>query len=217
MWALVQDGKVVAVYKTPKAITIGGIQHPRTIFNYWSAAQLKAIGIYSYLQKDANPDARYYDGGTSSTAIDNSAGTVTVTYTNSLKTLGDTKYDSDDKTNGYIPDGKDVGDVKALGLKNRKIEEIKNKAAGLLDSSDWYVIRKAEAGTAIPSAVSTYRTAVRANSAIMEAKVSAISDTTNTTNMNAFIALETDEYNEDGSIKKVAHLNMWPDVPEILE
>ena len=217
MWALVQDGKVVAVYKSPRPVNIGGINHPRTIFNYWSAAQLKAIGIYSYTEVNSNPDNDYYNSGSPSTKIDDSAGTVTVTYTNTLKNLGDTLFTEDDKSNGLIPSDKDVGDVMTVGLKNQAIAKIKGQAGGLLQSSDWYVTRKAEAGTAIPSAVATYRTAVRANTAIMEAKVKAISDTTNQTNMNAFIALKTDTYKEDGTIETLGHLNNWPEIPEILE
>ena len=217
MWALVQDGKVVAVYKSPRPVNIGGINHPRTIFNYWSAAQLKAIGLYSYIEKNVNPDGEYYNLGGSSTAIDDSAGTVTVTYTNTLRLLGDTLYTEDDKSKGLIPDERDVGDVSQIGLKNKQINTIKSQAKSLLQSSDWYVTRKAEAGTAIPSDVATYRAAVRTASATMENKVKAISDTTNETNMNAFIALKTDTYKEDGTIDKVADLNNWPTRPEILD
>ena len=217
MWALVQGGKVVAVYKTPRAVNIGGINHPRTIFNYWSSAQLKAIGIYSYIEVNSNPNSNYYHGGTSETAIDDAKATVTVTYTNTYRNLGDILYTEDDKTKGIIPSDKDVGDVANIGLKNQEIAKIKTIAGSLLQNSDWYVTRKAEAGTAIPSAVATYRTAVRANTAIMEAKVNAISDTTNQTNMDAFIALKTDTYKEDGSIETLGHLNNWPEIPEILE
>lgn len=217
MWALVQDGKVVAVYKTPRPVNIGGINHPRTIFNYWSAAQLKAIGLYSYIEKNVNPEGQYYNLGGSELAIDNSAGTVTKTFTNTLRNLGDTLYTEDDKSNNQIPEGRDVGDVSSPGLKTLEIKKIKGQAGSLLQSSDWYVTRKAEAGTAIPSAVATYRTAVRANTAIMEAKVNAISDTTNQTNMNAFIALKTDTYHANGDINTVGHLNNWPTRPEILD
>ena len=217
MWALVQSGSVVAVYKTPRAVNIGGINHPRTIFNFWSAAQLKAIGLYSYTEVNANPNNNYYDAGTSKTVINDSAGTVTKTYTNTLKNLGDEKFTEDDKTNGLIPSDKNVGDVKSEGLKTQEIRKIKNQASSALQSSDWYVTRKAEAGTAIPSAVATYRTAVRANTAIMEAKVNAISDTTNQTNMDAFIVLKTDTYKEDGTVETIAHLNNWPTRPEILD
>ena len=216
MWALVQDGKVVAMYKTPRAVNIGGINHPRTIFNYWSSAQLKAIGIYSYIEVNASPNGNYYNSGTSKTVIDDAKATVTKTFTNTLKNLGDTLYTEDDKSKGNIPTGKDVGDVANLGLKNLEIEKIKTIAGGLLQSSDWYVTRKAEAGTAIPSDIATYRTAVRTASGTMEAKVKAISDTTNQTNMDAFIALKSDTYKEDGSIDKIADLNNWPTRPEIL-
>ena len=217
MWALVESGKVVAVYKSPRPVNIGGINHPRTIFNFWSPAQLKAIGIYSYTEENVNPDGQYYNLGGSSTAIDDSAGTVTVTYTNTLRLLADTLYTEDDKSKGLIPDERDVGDVSQIGLKNKQINTIKSQAKSLLQSSDWYVTRKAEAGTAIPSAVATYRTAVRANTAIMEAKVKAISDTTNQTNMNAFIALKTDTFHANGDINTVGHLNNWPTRPDILD
>ena len=217
MWALVQDGKVVAVYKTPRAVNIGGINHPRTIFNYWSSAQLKAIGIYSYIEVNSNPNSNFYNSGSPSTKIDDAKATVTVTYTNTLKNLGDTLWSEDDKSKGFIPSDKDVGDVASLGLKNLEIERIKTTAASLLQSSDWYVTRKAEAGTAIPSDIATYRTAVRTTSGTMETKVKAISDTTNQTNMDAFIALKSDTFKEDGSIDKIADLNNWPTRPEILD
>lgn len=217
MWALVQSGSVVAVYKTPRAVNIGGINHPRTIFNYWSAAQLKAIGIYSYSEENSNPDSRYYNSGTSKIVIDDSKGTVVKTYTNSLRNLADTKYTEDDKSKGQIPEHSDVGDIASEGLKTLAIKNIKSTAAGLLQSSDWYVTRKAEAGTAIPSAVTTYRTAVRTATATMEGKVNAISDTTNQTNMDAFIALKTNTYKEDGTVDKIADLNNWPTIPDILE
>jgi hypothetical protein len=42
MWALVESGSVTAVYTRPKAITLNGIQHPRSIFTRWSAAELQS-------------------------------------------------------------------------------------------------------------------------------------------------------------------------------
>ena len=54
----------------------------------------------------------------------------------------------------------------------------KTSANGRLQATDWYVTRKAEAGTAIPSDVSTYRTAVRTSSKTIEDKINACSDLT---------------------------------------
>ena len=85
MWALVESGSVTAVYTRPKAITIGGIQHPRSIFTRWSAAELQAIGIYSYSEEGASVDSRFYKQGGSSVVVDDAAGTVTKTYTHMLK------------------------------------------------------------------------------------------------------------------------------------
>ena len=44
----------------------------------------------------------------------------------------------------------------------------------LLAQSDWYVTRKAEAGTEIPADVTTYRTAVRTVSGQREAQIAAV-------------------------------------------
>ena len=61
------------------------------------------------------------------------------------------------------------------GLKSIHVARIKSQAAGLLQSTDWYVIRNAESGTAIPANVSTYRASVRSKSNDMEALINAVS------------------------------------------
>ena len=53
--------------------------------------------------------------------------------------------------------GTDVAQARA-----RRIREIKREARGLMaEHTDWYVIRKAETGTAIPASIQTYRAALR--------------------------------------------------------
>jgi len=47
----------------------------------------------------------------------------------------------------------------------------------LLASYDWYVVRKAEKSTAIPSAISTFRDAVRTACDTREKEIDACSDT----------------------------------------
>ena len=61
------------------------------------------------------------------------------------------------------------------GLKSQKKENIKQQASSLLTANDWYVMRKADAGTAVPSAVTTYRAAVRTKSGEMETLIDACS------------------------------------------
>ncbi len=70
-----------------------------------------------------------------------------------------------------------------LGLKSIWIAQTKTRANSLLASSDWYVTRKAEASTAIPSDISKYRTDVRTATKTIEDKINGCSD------LDAFKAL----------------------------
>ena len=64
-----------------------------------------------------------------------------------------------------------------LGVKSvLKLDE-KATAGSLLAKYDWYVVRKAEKNTAIPSAITTYRDAVRTACDTREKEIDACSDT----------------------------------------
>ena len=69
------------------------------------------------------------------------------------------------------------GDVKTEGLKTILIRQVKNDAERELNKTDWYVTRKAEKNTAIPSAITTHRDAVRTKQASMETAITNASDT----------------------------------------
>ena len=199
MWAMVNNNQVTAIYPRPKAITIDGIQHPAAIFTAWSKAEQTAKGIFEYIEVNANPDGRYYTQGTSETVIDGSAGTVTKTWTPAARDLADKSETIDGET------------VVTLGVKSNEKKRIKVIAAGLLSSSDWMAIRAAEGGTAVPSAVATYRAAVRTKSNSMETAIGNASDTA------AMIALDTSTYHANGSINALATLQDWPEVPDALK
>ena len=199
MWAMVKAGQVTAIYPRPKAITIDGVQHPSTIFSRWSAAEKKAIGLYEYIEVNANPDGRYYTQGNSSTAVDDDAATVTVTYSNVAKDLADKSVTFDGET------------VVTPGVKSNEKIKVKLQAAAHLQGSDWMVIRAAEGGTAVPSDIKTYRAAVRTKSNSMETAIDNASDTA------AMIALDTNTYHANGAINVVATLQDWPEVPDALK
>ena len=55
----------------------------------------------------------------------------------------------------------DGNQVVTKGLKSLWVAKQKEIAASMLAPTDWYVTRKAETDVAIPSEVSTYRSAVR--------------------------------------------------------
>lgn len=90
------------------------------------------------------------------------------------KVLGDTLLvDKDGKAVKDFTTGKQR--VK-LGLKSNWIAQTKTTANSKLSSSDWYVTRKAEASTAIPSDISTYRSAVRTATGTIETAINACDD-----------------------------------------
>ena len=95
--------------------------------------------------------------------------------------------------------------ITTAGLKTNAIAQVKATAAGLLQPTDWYVTRKTEAGTAIPSAVSDYRTAVRTASETIETAI------TNAADHAAFMALYNTPVDADGVPTGNAPINDWPD------
>lgn len=54
--------------------------------------------------------------------------------------------------------------VISRGLKSQWVNQIKETTNRMLEQTDWYVVRKADIGTAIPDAVNAYRAAIRAES-----------------------------------------------------
>jgi hypothetical protein len=74
--------------------------------------------------------------------------------------------------NQYLQDGVQVV---IKGLKSQKISNsLNNKHSGLLAPTDWYVVKANEVeGYTIPTAISTFRTEVRAVSNQQEAQIKA--------------------------------------------
>ena len=70
------------------------------------------------------------------------------------------------------------GSAKALdGVKSRLKAQEKETAGSLLARYDWYVVRKAEKSTAIPTDITTYRDGVRTACDTREKEIDACADT----------------------------------------
>jgi hypothetical protein len=198
MYAIVTDGSISRYINYPKAITIGDVQYPAKIFSLWSKSELNAIGIYEVTFDDSNKkDDNWYNNTNQTFTYNASAGTVTAAYgTATAKAHADTLWTQADSDNGDLPFDKSVGDVKVEGLKTVLIKTIKSQAAGELQNTDWYVVRKADAGTAVPSAITTHRAAVRTKVAEMETAIINAADTP------ALEALYAYTEQEDGSVTR---------------
>ena len=64
--------------------------------------------------------------------------------------------------------------VTSSGLKSRMTAKVKDAANSILSTTDWYVSRKAEKGTAIPTDVETKRDAVRTECNRLEVAIAAV-------------------------------------------
>ena len=177
MFALVEDGSITKFYSGNRGFTLGSNQYSRQVFTLWSEAERNAIGIYTVeMDTSKRKDEQWYINTNVSYAF--AGGKVTGSYGNATaKAHADSTYTNQDKTDGKIPEGKDVGDVKVEGLKTIKIKEVKHQAATILQNTDWYIVRKADAGTAVPSAITTHRAAVRTKAAEQETAITNAADT----------------------------------------
>ena len=179
MYALVTDGSITKYLNGNRGITIGDIQYPQNIFSVWTESQRNAIGIYEVIQNNAKKkDEEYYINTNQTFTYDADAGTVTATYGDATaKAHADTKWTQSEIDAGKAPAGADTDTVAIEGLKTIKIRSVKLQAANILAKTDWYIVRKADANTAIPSAITTYRAAVRTKCAEMETAITNASDT----------------------------------------
>ena len=196
MFALVESGSITKFFSGNQGITIGDKQYPKAIFTLWAKSEREAIGIYEVeMDNSKKKDEQWYINTNVTYAF--GSGKVTGSYGDATaKAHADTLYTSQDKTDGLIPDGKDVGDVKDEGLKTRLIRTVKKQAAGILQDTDWYITRKADAGTAVPSSITNHRAAVRTKAAEQETAITNAADTP------ALETLYTYTEQEDGSVTR---------------
>ena len=116
-----------------------------------------------------------------------------------------------DDVDAVDEDGNPVLDEKGeqiitRGLKWNAIQTVKAQAAGLLQPTDWYIVREQETGDTTPTEVLTYRQAVREASGDIEAAITAC-DT-----HDAFMALYVTPVDADGVPTGNAPINDWPEV-----
>jgi hypothetical protein len=203
MWARIESNKIVEYYDRKQSIVLNNVRYSSQIFTIWTDAQRKDLGILPVVISGTHLDTRFYIEKNHSDAIAGDGNSV-------IRTIGvkeaDRKLENEDAKD---QDGnqlfEDDGVTKRInyGLKHNAIQKVKAQQAGYLSETDWYIIRKADAGTAIPSNIQTWRNAIRADATEIETAI------TNAADMNAFIALYTDTYKADGTVDVVARVNRW--------
>ena len=193
MHALIENNEITKYFNNPKGFTLGEVQYPSDIFMKWSTEEKQAIGIYEVVFDDSNKkDEQWYINTDQSFAF--ADGVVTASYgTATPKAHADSLYTSQDNTDNLIPSDKSVGDVKTEGLKTVLIRTLKQQVANELAKTDWYITRNAEKSTAIPSAISTHRDAVRTKQTEMETAIINAVDTPALETLYAYVNTGTFE------------------------
>ena len=165
MYAKVENNQIV---RANSNLGVFGLSPETTV------AQREAQGVYEVIYDNTNlKDSRYYWNGAESMVFANNA--VTASYAPATEKDVDDKDAVDENGNNVLDS--DGNQVIIKGLKTIFKEEVKAQAKGLLSTSDWYVIRKAEdAESTIPSNIATYRTAVRTRSNEMETQIDGAAD-----------------------------------------
>ena len=179
MYAIITDGSISKIINHPKPLVIGDVQYPARIFSVWTASELAAIGIYKITFDDSKKkDEQWYINTNQTYTYDASAGTVTATYGDATaRAHADTTWTQDEIDDGDAPTGADTDTIKTRGLKYNLIRTVKAQAEGLLNQTDWYITRKTEKNTAIPSNITTWRDGIRTKQAAMETSITNASNT----------------------------------------
>jgi hypothetical protein len=178
MFAVVESGSIVSMPRGNKGIQIGDLKYPASIFSLWTEAERNAIGVYTIEIDNTNKkDEEWYINTNITYAYDSGEDKVTGSYgTATAKKMADTLWTEQDKTDGLIREGEDVGDVATRGLKYLKKEMIDDQCAGLLAPSDWMVIKATETGTTMDSGWKTWRASVRTKCNSMQTQIDNAAD-----------------------------------------
>tara|TARA_R100001509_G_scaffold121892_1_gene75787 strand:- start:23 stop:556 length:534 start_codon:yes stop_codon:yes gene_type:complete len=137
------------------AFSHNDIQYPANWLRLSTAQEKKDLGITEVADAPTY-DSRFYWGDGTTKAIDD--------------------VDAKDEDGNLIKDENGKQKIN-LGVKSVLKAKEKNIAGSLLAKYDWYVVRKAEKSTAIPSTISTYRDGVRTACDTREKEIDACADT----------------------------------------
>ena len=175
------DGKPLAV---DVAFSHNDINYPANWLRLASKTEKEAIGITEEEDPKTYDLRFYWDDGTA-------------------KALDDVNAKDED---GNLLKDKNGNQIVIQGVKSVLKAQEKETAKSLLNKYDWYVVRKAEKDTSIPSAISTFRDGVRTACDTREKEIDACSDTA------ALVTLYGATYDKDGNFEKF-NMTQYPEDP----
>ncbi len=169
MYAIVEDNNITQYINFPKSVVIGDVRYPAKIFQLWSQSEKEAIGIYEIIVDKTNyKDPAYYNNTNSTYTF--ADGQVTESWgTATPKRLNDENA-VDENGDPLLDENGDQ--VVNYGLKTKYKNQFNAQAKGLLEKTDWYVIKATDVESySVPSNITTYRSQVRAKVNSMETDI----------------------------------------------
>jgi hypothetical protein len=196
MWAKLNSGgdTIEEIIVNMKGMSVDGINHPKALFTLWTDAERLAIGIVPVTTSGSHLDTTYYIEKDPTYTIASDKSSV-------IRTIGVKDVDKDLEDVNEVDENGIQNIIR--GLKYNAIQNIKEQQSEYLTKTDWYIIRKADNGTAIPSVIQTWRDAIRTDATRIENAITAV------TTMDQFIALHTSTHNEDFTIDVIAVVQSW--------
>ena len=202
MWARIENNNIVEYYDKKQSLVLNDVRYSSQIFTIWTDEQRKELGIVPIVISGSHLNTKYYIEHNHSDAIAEDGNSV-------IRTIGVKAADHKlEDINAVDVEGNPVLDIDGVqritrGLKSNAIQKVKQQQSSYLTQTDWYIIRKADVGTAIPTAIQTWRDAIRADATRIENAITAVST------MDQFIALHTTTYNEDRTVDQIAITQSW--------
>ena len=202
MWARIENNTIIEYYDRKQSLVLNDVRYSSQIFTIWTDAQRRELGIVPIVISGSHLDTKYYieHNHTDAVAADGNSVIRTIGVKAADRALED--VNEVDEDGNALLDQYGVQMV-TRGLKYNAIQKVKQQQSGYLSRTDWYIIRKADVGTAIPTAIQTFRNAIRADATRIENAITAA------TTMDEFIALHTTTYNEDRTVDQIAITQSW--------
>ena len=151
-----------------RSFTLGDIMYPANWLQKSTEAERTALGI-TWEDDPVRADDRYYwDGDINNPKMLDDR----LEVDENGQPLWEQVLDNSDPLNPVMVDSN--VQMKTLGLKSNMISQVKHTAGTILANTDWYVTRKSEKGTAIPTEVETKRDAVRTECDRLEVAINAV-------------------------------------------
>ena len=161
MYAIIESGSIRETLDTKKSFELNGLKYAKNVWDLWSASDLNAIGCFIVVEDNSNyKDPAFYTNTDPIYTYDADAKTVTRTYGTAT--------------------AQDLNTIK-----DREKSRVKWDARGLLERSDWEIVKAKELDEDVANATTTYRASVRTKANSMETAI------TNASNMAAMLTLFT--------------------------